>query len=211
MIRTQSLEFSYNGDKLFRFTDLNLEQGSQWLILGTSGSGKTTLLHLLSGLLKAAGGKIEIAGKDLTAMTETQRDAFRGKEMGLVFQKAHLIEVLNVEDNLKLAQYMAGLPTDKGRIKEALEELQLGHKLKSKPYELSQGEQQRVCIARAVLNKPSVLFADEPSASLDDLNTEKVLHLLQNQASKYGATLVIVTHDQRLKGKISNQITLGQA
>lgn len=211
MIRTQSLEFSYNGDKLFRFTDLNLEQGSQWLILGTSGSGKTTLLHLLSGLLKAAGGKIEIAGKDLTAMTETQRDAFRGKEMGLVFQKAHLIDVLNVEDNLKLAQYMAGLPTDKGRIKEALEELQLGHKLKSKPYELSQGEQQRVCIARAVLNKPSVLFADEPSASLDDLNTEKVLHLLQNQASKYGATLVIVTHDQRLKGKISNQITLGQA
>jgi ABC-type lipoprotein export system ATPase subunit len=171
MIRTQSLEFSYNGDKLFRFRDLNLEQGSQWLILGTSGSGKTTLLHLLSGLLKAAGGKIEIAGKDLTAMTETQRDAFRGKEMGLVFQKAHLIDVLSVEDNLKLAQYMAGLPTDKGRIKEALEELQLGHKLTSKPYELSQGEQQRVCIARAVLNKPSVLFADEPSASLDDLNT----------------------------------------
>jgi putative ABC transport system ATP-binding protein len=141
-------------------------------------------------------------------MGESSRDAFRGKEMGLVFQKAHLIDVLSVEDNLAMAQYMAGIEQDKKRIKEVLDELQLGDRLKARPYQLSQGEQQRVSIARAVLNKPSVIFADEPSSSLDDVNTDKVLGILQKQAEKYNATLVIVTHDQRLKGKIANQVTI---
>lgn len=208
MIKTRGLSFSYDKSKSFAFKDMDMEQGSQWLILGTSGSGKTTLLHLLTGLLKAGGGSIEVAGREITSMSESARDAFRGKEMGLVFQKAHLIDVLSVEDNLAMAQYMAGVEQDKKRIREVLNELQLGDRLKARPYQLSQGEQQRVSIARAVLNKPSVIFADEPSASLDDVNTEKVLAILQKQAEKYGATLVIVTHDQRLKGKIANQITI---
>ena len=109
---------------------------------------------------------------------------------------------------MALAQYLAGLPQDSGRIKEVLAELQLESKMNSKPHQLSQGEQQRVTIARAVLNKPSVIFADEPTSALDDMNTEKVMNLLENQAKKYNATLVIVTHDQRLKGRISNQIKL---
>jgi putative ABC transport system ATP-binding protein len=210
MIKTEGLTFSYDQSKNFVFKDMKMDQGSHWLILGTSGSGKTTLLHLLTGLLKAGGGSIEVAGRDITRMSESERDAFRGKHMGLVFQKAHLIDVLSVEDNLAMAQYMAGVEQDKKRIREVLEELQLGDRLKAKPFELSQGEQQRVSIARAVLNKPSVIFADEPSSSLDDVNTEKVLNILQKQAGKYNATLVIVTHDQRLKGKIANQLTIDQ-
>lgn len=208
MIKTRGLRFSYDKSKSFTFKDMDMEPGSQWLILGTSGSGKTTLLHLLTGLLKAGGGTIEVAGREITSMSESARDAFRGKEIGLVFQKAHLIDVLSVEDNLAMAQYMAGVEQDKKRIREVLNELQLGDRLKAKPYQLSQGEQQRVSIARAVLNKPCVIFADEPSASLDDVNTEKVLAILQKQAEKYQATLVIVTHDQRLKGKIANQLTI---
>ena len=210
MIKTRGLRFSYDKSKSFTFKDMDMEPGSQWLILGTSGSGKTTLLHLLTGLLKAGGGTIEVAGREITSMSESARDAFRGKEIGLVFQKAHLIDVLSVEDNLAMAQYMAGVEQDKKRIREVLNELQLGDRLKAKPYQLSQGEQQRVSIARAVLNKPCVIFADEPSASLDDVNTEKVLAILQKQAEKYQATLVIVTHDQRLKGKIANQLTIDQ-
>jgi len=211
MVQTKGLQFAYDREKSFSFPDMKMEQGSQWLVLGTSGSGKTTLLHLLTGLLKAGGGSIEVAGRDITQMSESQRDAFRGKEMGLVFQKAHLIDVLSVADNLAMAQYMAGIPQDKARIKEVLNELQLGDRLNAKPHQLSQGEQQRISIARAVLNKPSVIFADEPSASLDDVNTEKVLQILQKQAAKYKATLIIVTHDQRLKGKISNQLNIDQA
>ncbi|MFC2187079.1 ABC transporter ATP-binding protein [Fulvivirgaceae bacterium LMO-SS25] len=208
MIEFEGVSFSYDQNAQFKFKDLKLEQGSHWLILGASGSGKTTLLHLLSGLLRPQSGSIKISGKDIARISETELDKFRGKEIGLVFQKAHLVSVLSVKDNLALAQYLAGLPQDSGRIKEVLAELQLESKMNSKPHQLSQGEQQRVTIARAVLNKPSVIFADEPTSALDDMNTEKVMNLLENQAKKYNATLVIVTHDQRLKGRISNQIKL---
>jgi ABC-type lipoprotein export system ATPase subunit len=208
MIEFEGVSFSYDQNAQFKFKDLKLEQGSHWLILGASGSGKTTLLHLLSGLLRPQSGNIKISGKDIAKINEAELDKFRGKEIGLVFQKAHLVSVLSVKDNLALAQYLAGLPQDSGRIKEVLAELQLEGKINSKPHQLSQGEQQRVTIARAVLNKPSVIFADEPTSALDDMNTEKVMNLLENQAKKYNATLVIVTHDQRLKGRISNQIKL---
>jgi ABC-type lipoprotein export system ATPase subunit len=208
MIEFEGVSFSYDQNAQFKFKDLKLEQGSHWLILGASGSGKTTLLHLLSGLLRPQSGNIKISGKDIAKINEAELDKFRGKEIGLVFQKAHLVSVLSVKDNLALAQYLAGLPQDSGRIKEVLAELQLESKINSKPHQLSQGEQQRVTIARAVLNKPSVIFADEPTSALDDMNTEKVMNLLENQAKKYNATLVIVTHDQRLKGRISNQIKL---
>lgn len=208
MIEFEGVSFSYDQNAQFKFKDLKLEQGSHWLILGASGSGKTTLLHLLSGLLRPQSGNIKISGKDIAKINEAELDKFRGKEIGLVFQKAHLVSVLSVKDNLALAQYLAGLPQDSGRIKEVLAELQLEGKINSKPHQLSQGEQQRVTIARAVLNKPSVIFADEPTSALDDVNTEKVMNLLENQAKKYNATLVIVTHDQRLKGRISNQIKL---
>lgn len=208
MIEFEGVSFSYDQNAQFKFKDLKLEQGSHWLILGASGSGKTTLLHLLSGLLRPQSGNIKISGKDIAKINEAELDKFRGKEIGLVFQKAHLVSVLSVKDNLALAQYLAGLPQGSGRIKEVLAELQLESKINSKPHQLSQGEQQRVTIARAVLNKPSVIFADEPTSALDDMNTEKVMNLLENQAKKYNATLVIVTHDQRLKGRISNQIKL---
>jgi ABC-type lipoprotein export system ATPase subunit len=210
MIEIDNLDFAYNQEKTLHFGKLKLEQGSHWLILGQSGSGKTTLMHLLAGLLKPKAGSIKISGNDIGAMKEVDLDRFRGKNIGLVFQKAHLIDVLNVVDNLALGQYLAGLKQDKKRINEVLKELNMEHKAKSKPFELSQGEQQRVTIARAVLNKPSVLFADEPTASLDDVNAHKVIDLLEQQALRYKATLVIATHDQRVKGRIANQINLNQ-
>ncbi len=209
MISVRNLEFSYAEKRVLQIPYWFMEQGEQCLFLGASGSGKTTLLHLLAGLLKPRQGLVEIAGTDLTTLTYAETDRFRGQHIGLVFQRNHLIQALSVEDNLKLAQYMSGASQDQTRINEVLEDLSLAGKRKAKTFQLSQGEAQRVSIARALLNKPKVILADEPTSSLDDTNCEKVVNLLQQQARKYQATLVISTHDGRIKHTIPTYLKLG--
>ena len=208
MIKTTSLAYSYTSAKEILFTDLTIESGSQLLLIGESGSGKTTLLHLLGGLLKSQRGNIEVGGTDIANLSESNLDRFRGKHYGFIFQRNHLIQALTVEKNLLMAPFLAGLEQDSNRIDEVLEQLGIADKKHSKIQELSLGQAQRVAIARAVLNKPAIILADEPTSALDDKNCERVSELLLTVANQNEATLVIATHDQRLKSMITNLIQL---
>ncbi len=208
MVKTEQLSFQYNADNRIAFPDINCQAGEHWLVLGPSGCGKTTLLHLLAGMRIPTKGSVHINGQNLKSMSSAQRDYFRGQNIGIVFQKPHFVKALNVEENLLLTQFLAKVKQDRTRIKNILEKLNLGHKLKSRPDELSQGEQQRVVIARALLNRPKVILADEPTSALDDKNCQYVLELLEERAKEENAALLIVTHDARLKQHFSNTIQL---
>lgn len=208
MIEVRGLSYQYSSGKRIKFDDFEVSKGTQWLLLGESGNGKTTLLHLMSGLLTSQQGKIIIQGTDITQLSESKLDHFRGANMGFVFQKNHLINALTVRKNLLMAPFLAGLSQDESRVEEVLKELALEEKKNSRINELSQGQAQRVAIARAVLNKPTVIFADEPTSALDDRNCERVIKLLLNAAQSNHATLIVATHDQRLKSIIPNQLVL---
>jgi len=208
MLQTENLSFSYKGSSALNFPDIHCQKGEQWLLLGQSGSGKTTLLHLLGGLLSPSSGTVKVGDTILKKLSTAQLDKFRGKHIGIIFQKAYFIRALTVEENLQLAQKLAGVPISKTRIKELLDRLNVGHKLKSKPNNLSQGEQQRVAIARALVNQPTIILADEPTSALDDTNCEEVIQLLEEEAAAVGATLLVVTHDARLKERFKQQISL---
>lgn len=208
MLQTNKLEYSYDGKQKIRFPDINCQKNEHWLLLGQSGSGKTTLLHLLGGMLSVQKGSIQIAGTELETLSQAALDRFRGQKIGVIFQKSHFVRALTVEENLMLAQTLAGLNIDKRRIVELLDHLNIGHKLKSKPSRLSVGERQRAAIARALINRPDIILADEPTSALDDLNCQEVIRLIEREATEVGATLLVVTHDQRLKDRFKNRIQL---
>ncbi len=208
MLQTENLKFSYTGASALSFPNINCQKGEQWLLLGQSGSGKTTLLHLLGGLLSPTEGIVKVGDTILKKLSTAELDKFRGKHIGIIFQKAHFVRALSVEENLKLAQQLAGLSVNTNRIKELLDRLNVGHKLHAKTNELSQGEQQRVAIARALVNQPTIILADEPTSALDDTNCEEVIQLLEEQAAAVNATLLVVTHDGRLKERFEKQILL---
>ncbi len=208
MLQTSNLQYSYDGKTLLQFPDIQCGKGEHWLLLGQSGSGKTTLLHLLGGLLTAKNGSVQVAGTDLEKLSSSALDKYRGKHIGIIFQKSHFVKSLTVEENLVLAQQLAGVKINRTRIAELLNHLNVGHKLKSKPDRLSQGEQQRVAIARALVNQPDVILADEPTSALDDVNCNEVIQLLEREANAVGATLLVVTHDGRLKERFEKQIHL---
>jgi putative ABC transport system ATP-binding protein len=182
--------------------------GQHSLILGPSGSGKSTLLHLIAGLLRPSRGSVRVAGQDLGALSPAERDAFRGKTIGIVLQRLHLIPALTVRDNLRLARTLARLPPDPARIETLLAELGLSALATARPGRLSEGEAQRVAIARAVVNRPALILADEPTSALDDANCEAVLALLRAQAEGSGATLVVATHDARLQPFFQHRLEL---
>lgn len=209
MLQTKNLKYTYGVENELYFPDINCKKGEHWLLLGQSGSGKTTLLHLLGGLLTPQHGEVMIGTTLLKTLSASALDTFRGKNIGIVFQKPHFISALTVEQNLQIAQYLAGEKQDKQRIKTLLGKLNLEHKLKSKTNNLSEGEKQRVAIARALVNRPMVILADEPTSALDDRNCKEVIDLLEMQANQQEATLLIVTHDNRLKERFQNQIILG--
>jgi putative ABC transport system ATP-binding protein len=208
MIEIANLVYAYGGGKALHFPDFTVGQGGQCLLLGESGSGKTTLLHLVGGLLKSQQGSIRVNGTDITAFSESSLDRFRGQHIGFIFQRNHLIAALNVRQNLLMAPFLSGLKQDAKRIEEVLGQLGLAEKMNSRVTELSQGQAQRVAIARAILNKPSVIVADEPTSALDDKNCDRVSNLLFDVARQHNSTLLIATHDQRLKSKIGHQIIL---
>lgn len=204
LFSTQDLKYAHPGQPQLSFSDISLKKGESLLVLGKSGSGKTTLLNLLGGLLLPQSGSVVLGDVDLTKLSGGKLDLFRGKNIGIVFQKPHLLAPLSVKENLVAAQYFA---KEKGQnVQSLLDELGIGDKANSSVKTLSEGEAQRVSIARALVNKPQLILADEPTSSLDDENTEKVINLLKNQAEKIGAALIIVTHDQRVKDHISNFI-----
>ncbi|TAE40942.1 MAG: ATP-binding cassette domain-containing protein [Runella slithyformis] len=208
MIACKNLTFAYNAAKQFTFPDLQCNDRDALLILGQSGKGKTTLLHLMSLLLRPVSGQVYINNQDITPLSVAEAAALRAAQIGLVYQRPHFVGSLNVLDNLLLANYLANKTTNKQRATQLATQLGFAEHLSKKTNQLSQGEQQRVSIARALMNTPNVILADEPTSSLDDTNCENVIQLLKQQSEQIGASLVIVTHDQRLKDVFANQVML---
>lgn len=208
MLKTKALEFAYHPEQHFSFPDIDLGESDDLLILGESGIGKTTLLHLIAGLLPPKTGSIELLGTQLEQLSPRQTDQFRGQHIGMVFQRPHFVQSLSLEENLALAQHLSTRGADRDRILQVSSDLGIKTKLAQKTHQLSQGEQQRAAIAMALVHKPKLLLADEPTANLDDQNCLKVIRLLKEQAAKTATSLLIITHDQRLKDQFQNQIAL---
>lgn len=176
-------------------------------IMGSSGSGKTTLMNILTGLDEASSGKVFLNGTELNALDENGKQAFRAEKMGLVFQQFHLIPYLSALENVMLAQHYHSVTDEKAACK-MLEKVGLAHRIHHRPNQLSGGEQQRVCIARAIINEPLVIFADEPTGNLDAENEQLVLNLLLD-LHKQGKTIVMITHNPEL-GKITDRTLILQ-
>jgi ABC-type lipoprotein export system ATPase subunit len=208
MFQAKSLTFSYNKEVKFNFPDIQSNASEVVLITGNSGKGKTTLLHLLAGLLRPESGEIMIDTTNIVALSEQKLDQFRGATIGLILQQSHFIASLTVLENVVLASWLATGKKATEKAKQLLTELDLETQMHKMPSQLSIGQQQRVSIARALINEPKLLLADEPTSSLDDENAMKVADLLQKLTQQYKASLVIVTHDQRLKELFTNQIHL---
>lgn len=204
MITLSGITYSYPNIKSINLKDLTIKSDENWLVLGNSGSGKTTLLNILTGLLKPSSGTVIINQQDVYRLNGNDLDKWRAKNLGIVFQKPYLIPSLTVSENLLVAQKFAKLKEDKNRILEVLEQLQISDKLNHYPKQLSVGQLQRVSIARAVLNKPKYIIADEPTSSLDDENAKAVLDLFIAQAAVNQAGLIIATHDKRVKDCFQN-------
>ena len=206
MIETKSLKFSYDGKFVFEFPNIKLKNGENLLILGNSGIGKSTLLHNLAGILTPQSGSIKIFGNDISKFSEIEIDKFRGKNIGIIFQRPHFVNSLTVKENLQLAKYLG--KNLEGDIKETLSSLKILDKIDKKPNDLSQGEKQRVSIAIAIINSPKLILADEPTSSLDDSNCSNVINILKEQASKKNAQLIVITHDSRLKKYFKTSLKL---
>lgn len=209
MFVIRDLRHAYNGSDALQIRYWQAEQGEHWLVLGPSGSGKTTLLHILGGILKPSYGEVLVAGQPLMRLKPRALDRFRGRHVGIVLQQLHLVDSLTVEDNIILAQFFSRLPPDPYRAREVLSDLGLEDKADAYPHELSFGQAQRVAVARAVVNRPTLLLADEPTSNLDDAHAMQTLDLLESQANACRATLLIATHDQRIKSRFRKQYALG--
>jgi len=207
MLKTKELEFNYENQIFFKFQNIDLKSNENLLIIGDSGVGKTTLMHLLAGLLKSNSGSIKLFDKELNLMSPSQLDSFRKNNIGIVFQRPHFVNSLTVKENLQLAQYIAN-KKDNNRIEDILKNLNIFNKSNKKTNQLSQGEKQRASIALAIVNSPKLILADEPTSSLDDNNCAKVIELLKKQATDFGAQLIVITHDSRLKKHFKNTIEL---
>ncbi len=193
MIKAENIVKSYNNGLVEVLKDVSLEiaDGEFVAILGPSGSGKSTLMNIISGLEKADSGNVFVDGENLSKKTDTELTKFRKENTGFVFQQYYLLSHLNVENNVKMGASLAGNKD----YKEIIASLGLENKLKSMPSELSGGEQQRVCIARALAKKPKILFLDEPTGALDEKTGREVLNFIMQEKQKHGFTMVMVTHN----------------
>jgi putative ABC transport system ATP-binding protein len=208
MLTTEALQFAYDNGRTFEFPNINLKAKESLLILGNSGTGKTTFLNLIGLLQRASAGKLEVNQKLISELGDKELADFRAQNIGIVFQKPYFVNALNVLDNLLLSNYLSNKTQNIQKAKELAERLGFETLLRKNVQELSGGEQQRVCIARSLMNDPKLILADEPTSALDDHNCEKVADLLESQSKIAEVALVIVTHDHRLKSRFNNQITL---
>lgn len=207
MLQLNQLTHTFGTTNL-SYPNWQVNQGEHAVILGNSGSGKTTLLHLIGGLMKPSSGEVSVDGQNLAKLSGGQLDKFRGQNIGIVFQRPHLVRSLSVAENLALSMMLGKSGSDKSRINELLDSLGVKDLNKRKIHQISQGQAQRVSIARAVVNSPKLLLADEPTASLDDESCTKVINLLKDQAKVNNSTLIVATHDQRVKSEFDNQLSL---
>ena len=208
VVSIRDLKAGYGAKTVVTLASLQIAKGEHTLLLGPSGCGKTTLLNVMAGFASVQAGQVSIDGIALDALSASERDRFRGRHIGLVMQRLHLISALTVQKNLRLAQQLADVAVDDVGILNSLSRLGIADKLHRYPRELSQGEAQRVAIARAVVNKPALILADEPTSALDDANCVSAIDLLFAQADPNGATLIVATHDARIKARFARVVSL---
>lgn len=199
---------SSNRVEALKDVNLSVNKGEFCSIVGASGSGKSTLLHLLGGLDRPTSGKVIIDGENIYDYKEEKLAIFRRRKIGFVFQSFNLIPVLDVEENIALPALMDNDKVDKKYLAEIIEVLGLTDRKTHLPSELSGGQQQRVSIGRALLNKPAIIFADEPTGNLDSKNSREVIELLKFTAKKYNQTLIVITHDVNIAALADRTITI---
>ena len=210
IIQAENLRKSFGPLEVLGGVSLSVEPGEIVAITGASGAGKTTLLEILGTLSSPDSGTLRIGGKDVLAMPEKEKAAFRGKRIGFVFQAHHLLPEFTAEENVMIPALIAGENASKAkaRARELLAAVGLEGRRSHKPAELSGGESQRVAIARAIVNAPEVVFADEPTGNLDSVTKEEIHRLIFELRERTGQTFVIVTHDPALAARCDRSITL---
>jgi putative ABC transport system ATP-binding protein len=199
LLEIKKLKKSYqlpDGEELpiLEIPQWEVDAGEQVVLVGASGCGKTTLLHIIAGILRPSIGHVLIDGWDTTIMTEAERDQFRAKRIGYVFQTFNLLQGFSALENVMIGMTFANGRSDKQRAKELLEKVGLAHRLNHKPAHLSVGEQQRVSVARALANKPKLVLADEPTANVDVGNQQQVINMLRDTCKDENVALILVTH-----------------
>lgn len=210
MLAVNGLVAGYAGKAIARLPALLIGSGEAAVLGGASGAGKTTLLLAMAGLSDRLSGNILIEGTDVGIMAPRVRDKHRGRHIGLIFQDLHLIPGLSALDNLLLAPFAAGVARDRVKAVALLDRLGLGGRVHARSETLSRGEAQRTAIARAMLMRPHLILADEPTASLDDDACNVVMDLLMEATRESGAALVVATHDARVKARVQH-IALAEA
>ena len=210
MIIAENIEKSFGELKVLKGIDLHIEKKEIVSVVGSSGAGKTTLLQILGTLLPFDGGKVSINGSNITGLKNKQLAKFRNQNIGFVFQFHHLLPEFNAFENICIPGFISGDSRTKVEKKalELLELLGLRDRMDHKPSELSGGEQQRVAVARALINSPSVILADEPSGNLDSKNKEELHQLFFDLRDQFSQTFVIVTHDKELAGMSDRMINI---
>ena len=192
--------------EVLRDVNLNVESGRSLAVVGPSGSGKTSLLMVIAGLERASAGRVEVSGRDLSKLSEDQLALFRGATTGIVFQSFHLVPTMTALENVALPLEFAGAPDAFTVARELLHEVGLTSRLDHFPAELSGGEQQRVAIARALSREPKLILADEPTGNLDGKTGRQVIDLLFGLQRRREATLILVTHEERLAAACQDTI-----
>ena len=202
VLRTEELTREYGiGDNkvvALNHVSFSVEEGEFVTILGPSGSGKSTLLHLLGGVDKPTSGKVYIGGQSIYEMKERELTAFRRREIGQIYQFYNLIPVLNVEENICLPMLLDHRQAERKDLDELLDLLGLTERVNHLPSELSGGQQQRVAIGRALISKPKLILADEPTGNLDQKNSREIIKLFRELNEKYGQTILLITHDEKI-------------
>jgi putative ABC transport system ATP-binding protein len=196
-VRDLRMTFQVAKIKVHALAGVNLvvKAGEFVAIMGPSGCGKSTLLHILGGLLRPTAGEVYVDGIEIGKISDAERTRIRKEKIGFVFQRFNLMSTLTARDNIRLAQEIHGNGRNSEQIEEVLSEVGLSGKFKHKPYELSGGEQQRLAIARAIVNRPAILLADEATGNLDSANSEVVLSLLKSLNERHKQTIIMITHD----------------
>lgn len=209
VITNLTYAYSKASRPILNIPKFEVQDGESLALVGKSGSGKSTLLNAIAGIVAVSQGSLNVNGVELTALSETERDAFRAENVGYVFQTFNLLQGLTAFENVLLAMSFSKKNSDaKSRAKQLLERVGLGEKQACKPRELSVGEQQRVAIARAIANAPKLLLADEPTANLDEQNADSVLNLLKEVASEENRILILVTHERDVAATLPRSIDL---
>jgi ABC-type lipoprotein export system ATPase subunit len=211
MLTLTNVNAGYQGKAVVNIPSLSVPAGEHCLLLGKSGTGKTTTLYAMAGLLKPLGGEITLGSTNMIRLQGPAADTFRGRTIGIIYQTLHMVMALTVLENLLLVQYAAGMLQDKPRAEMLLARLGLADHMHKKPHQLSQGQQQRAAIARAAMNAPTLILGDEPTSALDDDACETVMQLLLDVAAENNASLVIATHDARIKKYFTHTLTLDGA